>query len=104
MSPKPTPTYSLSAIQASLEAGNYRVTRAAGDGAAALYLDGSDIRDCVLALEQGHFRKTMESHYKPGAFQDVYKTRYCGYAIYVKLTLNPTSQAVVISFKQDQDP
>ena len=104
MSPKPQPTYSLTTIQASVEAGNYRVTRAAGDGAAALYLDGTDIRDCVMALEEGHFRKTMESHKKTGTHQDVYKTRYCGYAIYVKLTLSRTSQAVVISFKQDQDP
>lgn len=102
MSPNPAPQYSLELIKEAVRDGRYSITHQAGQDAAALYLDEDDIRDCVLALEERHFYKTMPSRARPGTNQDVYKCRYCGFAIYTKLQLSISSLAVVISFKKDE--
>jgi len=103
MSPKLTPHYSLELIQEAVRQGRYWITRQAGLDAAALYLDEDDIKACVLDLKDHHFYKTMPSRTRPGTSQDVYKCRYCGFAIYTKLQLSRSNAAAVISFKKDED-
>lgn len=103
MSPRPVPQYSLELIQEAVRQGRYSITRQAGLDAAALYLDEDDIKACVLALEERHFYKTMPSRTRPGTNQDVYKCRYCGFAIYTKLQLSRSKATAVISFKKDED-
>jgi len=44
----------------------------------------------------------MESEKRPGLWQDVYRPRFAGFALYVKVQLAPATGAVVISFKKDQ--
>jgi len=45
----------------------------------------------------------MPSEKPGGAFQDVYKTHWCGKPIYTKLNLSPpANKAVVISFTLDE--
>ncbi|MGH7574304.1 MAG: type II toxin-antitoxin system MqsR family toxin [Longimicrobiales bacterium] len=97
---KREPTYDLNTIQEKIRLGEVLITPMAHQGLADLYLDPSDIEACVCALEERHFRKTMESERRPGLWQDVYYCRYRSRAIYVKLQL-AYGKAVVISFKQD---
>lgn len=100
---KPTPTYDLGEIKRLIKEGRLVITRAAVNGAAALYLDTHEIIDCVLALSKTELRKSMPSVSRPRLSQDVYKTRHCGFAIYLKLQI-ARGTAVVIQFKQDQSP
>lgn len=79
------------------------MTGSAATGARALYLDESDIVECVQALTPKQFRKTMPAGQRPGFFHDVYKTHYCGFAIYVKLQI-ADDRAWVVSFKKDEEP
>ena len=102
MKPESAPTYSLQVIQTAVRKGHYWVTRTAAQGAGDLYLDEEDIKDCVLGLEGRDFYKTLPSHRHKGMFQDVYKCRYCGFAIYLKLQLSVQGAGVVISFKRDE--
>jgi len=97
------PTYGLDTVKACVRAGRYRLTDSAREGAALLYLDPSDIAACVLELDDADFWKTMESEKRPGFFQDVYRPRYLGYRIYVKVQIyGYPNKAVVISFKKDE--
>jgi motility quorum-sensing regulator/GCU-specific mRNA interferase toxin len=71
--------------------------------AAALGLDEDNIKDCVLSLREGDFFKTMPSEKRPGLSQDVYRCRYGGIAVYLKLQKGRGGDAVVISFKRDEN-
>jgi hypothetical protein len=95
------PTFSLELIQTLVGSGDYRITESALDGAADLYLDEDDVVDCVQELSRSHFYKTMPSTKVPGTEQDVYRTRYAGFAIYLKVRVIDGKRAVIISFKQD---
>jgi len=97
---KDTPAYDLVWIQYKLSAGRYRIERIALQGALALGFDEQDIVDCVCGLCAEDFHKSMESNLRPGLWQDVYKSVYDGVRVYVKLQVDPSSDAVVIQFKQ----
>lgn len=92
-------TYDLPEIQRKVAAGQYRVTRSAFEGAAALGMDESDVTACVLGLTRADFYKSMEAAKVPGLWQDVYRSRYQGEVLYVKLQVAVQGDAVVISFK-----
>jgi hypothetical protein len=85
-----------------VEAGDFLITQAAFEGASRLGFDSSDIADCVLTLGHADFYKTMASTARVGLMQDVYRPRYLGVNLYVKLQLDERTRAVVISFKQDE--
>ena len=92
----------MGGLQEALRQGAYWITRAAGQGAAALQLDEMDILECVMGLTTASYFKTMPSRTRPGCFQDVYRPRYQGLPIYLKLQMSPEGRAVVISFKRDE--
>ena len=97
------PTYDLKAIVELISKGEYRITGRAIDDALGLGFDDDDIKDCVTnSLNDTHFYKTMEADWIPGLYQDVYKLRYEGQRIYLKLQINKAGTAVVISFKEDE--
>lgn len=93
------PTYSLASIQEKVRANAFFINASALDGAFALGWDRTDIVDCVLQLDDGDFYKSVVAYCHTNLMQDVYRTRYLGVAIYLKLQL--TSQAIVVSFKED---
>lgn len=95
------PAFSLELVQTLVGNGEYRITESALDGAAALYLDEDDIVACVQELSRSHFYKTMPSTRMPGTDQDVYRTRYAGFAVYLKVRVIDGKKVVIISFKQD---
>jgi hypothetical protein len=95
-------TYSLEQVQSLVARREYRISSTAMAGAAELYLDEQDIVACVLSLGARDFYKTMPSEKRRGSFQDVYKTRYHGFAIYLKVQVVGEQRVAVISFKRDQ--
>lgn len=106
MTSRNSPTHSLEAIQTAVRTDEtFIITDKAARTAWSIPLDKEDIRACVLGLGPGDFYKSMESRKRAGLWQDVYKTRYAGYAIYTKLQLTHRGAvAVVISFKIDESP
>ena len=85
--------------------GRFVPTKSAGYTALALGFDDEDIGDCVCTLDEGDFHKSMASVKQPGRTQDVYRTRYDGQDIYLKIDISeqPDGQlVVVISFKEDR--
>jgi len=99
---RPTPSYPLEEIQAAVRHGRYLVTRRAAGDAAGLYFDEDDVKQCVLELLDEDFYKSMASRRIPGRWQDVYRRRYLGVAIYLKVQMTADGRAVVISFKGDE--
>ncbi len=97
------PSYPLEQIKRLLQENNYLITATAMETAALIdYLD-EDIVDCITNhLNESHFYKTMAAEKVPGLMQDVYKIRYEGQRVYVKLQINKAGCAVVVSFKEDE--
>ncbi len=97
-----TPSYDLSQIKALVGRGAYHITQSAMRTAVEVGCDEADIVECVLALAPSDFFKSMAAEKRPGTKQDVYRPRFDGRALYVKLQLATAvngDQAVVISFK-----
>lgn len=97
---KARPTYDLERIQALVREDRYAIRMSAQEGADALSIPESGIVACVLRLCRGDFYKTMPAEKGPGLFQDVYRPRYAGHRLYVKLQISFAGDAVVISFKR----
>ena len=96
------PTYDLEDIRKLILQEKFFVTLTAVEGAASLGLDDGDIRDCVTKqMNETHFYKTMPAERAPGLWQDVYKIRYAGHRLYIKVQVNAAGRAVIVSFKQD---
>lgn len=96
-------TYSLLVIKQLVSEGRYQITVAALQSAALMGFDDESIVECVVSdLSQAHFYKTMPSTSVPGLMQDVYKLLFEDQRVYVKLQINRSQRAVVISFKKDE--
>ncbi|MGB0033531.1 MAG: type II toxin-antitoxin system MqsR family toxin [Candidatus Sulfotelmatobacter sp.] len=96
-------TYPLEQIKELFQQRNFRITETALQGAAMMNLLDEDIIDCVTTcLGDSHFYKTMAAERVPGLMQDVYKIRYEGERVYLKLQISKSGHAVVIAFKADE--
>jgi hypothetical protein len=97
-------TYALPQLKELIRSQKYFVTVSARQTAALLgFLDDEDILDCILNhLQPSHFYKTMAAEQKPGLMQDVYKITYEGKRVYLKLQINQSGRAVIVSFKEDE--
>jgi hypothetical protein len=97
------PTYPLEQIKELFQQRNFRITETALQGAAMMNLLYEAIIDCVTTcLGDSHFYKTIPAERVPGLMQDVYKIRYEGERIYLKLQISKSGHAVVIAFKADE--
>jgi hypothetical protein len=96
------PRFPLATIQRLVRDGQYSVTRTANETAQALYLNVYDIEACVCGLEEADYSHTLAGERFPGTFQDVYRTRFGGYAIYLKVQIAVPEWVTVISFKKDE--
>ena len=66
-------------------------------------MPAEDIADCIVNfLQPSHFYKTMASEQKSGLMQDVYKITFEGKRVYLKLQVNQSGLAVIVSFKEDE--
>jgi hypothetical protein len=96
-------TYSLTAVKQLASDGKYFITVTALKSAAVIGFDDESIVECIVEeLEETHFYKTMAANSVPGLMQDVYKIRFDGRRVYLKLQINRSRTAVIISFKQDE--
>jgi hypothetical protein len=97
------PTYSLLQVKQLFQENNYLITYTALQTAAAIGFLDDDILDCVVNhLDESHFYKTMPAEKLPGLMQDVYKLRYEGVRVYLKLQVNKGGCAVLVSFKENE--
>jgi len=104
MTRRKTPSHSLEAIQKAVARGHYVVTAKVLATAARVLCDREDIAECIAQLTLDDFYKSMPSKKRPGCWQDVYRTRFGGFRVYVKLDLvqRQTDLVVVLSFKHDE--
>jgi len=97
------PSYPLEQVKQLFQKRNFRITETALQGAAMMTFLDEDIIDCVTTrLDDSHFYKTMPAERVPGRMQDVYKIRYEGERVYLKLQISKSGHAVVIAFKADE--
>jgi motility quorum-sensing regulator / GCU-specific mRNA interferase toxin len=99
------PTYALEDIKSSLSDGKYVLTVSGLQGALQMGFEAEDVVDCICEeLGASHFYKTMPSEKVPGLWQDVYRIRFRGQRVYLKVQINARGYAVIISFKEDTSP
>lgn len=97
------PHYALELVKALIANRRYLVTLTASQGAGALGLDERDVIDCALALDERQFYKSMDATKVAGLRQDVYRPRWAGFDLYMKVQIvgeHPADTAVIISFKR----
>lgn len=95
--------YPLRSIKQLVTEGRYLITVTALETAALMGFDDQSIVECIVGqLAESHFYKTMPATSVPGLMQDVYKISFEGQRVYLKLQINRSQNAVVISFKQDE--
>lgn len=103
---KRTSHYSLEEIQRLIREGRVWVTGSAKAGAIELGILPSRIYEIVLTLSRRSFYKSMTTHHDHTLWQDVYRHSVAvqwqdePMEIYIKLQIDKSSQAVVISFKE----
>jgi motility quorum-sensing regulator / GCU-specific mRNA interferase toxin len=96
-------SYALLRVKELVKEGKYQVTSTALQGAALMGFLDEDITDCIVNfLEPTHFYKTMASEQRAGMMQDVYKITFEGKRVYLKLQINQSGLAVIVSFKEDE--
>ncbi len=96
-------SYALLLVKELVKEGKYLVTFSALQSAALMGFLDEDITDCIVNfLEPTHFYKTMAAEQKPGMMQDVYKITFEGKRVYLKLQINQSGLAVIVSFKEDE--
>ena len=96
-------SYSLQAVKQLVREGSYLITVTALESAALMGFDDESIVECVVELlSETHFYKTMPAILAPGFMQDVYKISFEGWRVYLKLQINRSRNAVIISFKEDE--
>ena len=93
--------YSLSEIRSLIAQGKYYLTTTARLDALNMGFDNEDVCNCIQELRETHFYKSMPADKVPGLWQDVYKITFEDARIYLKLQINRSRTAVVISFKRD---
>ena len=93
------PTHGLEEVKRRVAGGAFVITLQARRDAYRLGLDAQDVRECILGLSAGEFRKSMRSRAVPELQQDVYETLYDEFELYVKLQMRRHGPVVVVSFK-----
>lgn len=97
---KKKPHYSLDMVKRLVaEEGRDPFTKSAKNGAAEMGLDAGELRGIVACLAMQDFFKSMTTHGSSRIWQDVYRPVTRLGAAYVKVTINPAENLIVVSFK-----
>jgi len=75
-------------------------TQSAKNGAAEMGLDADELRGVVAGLTARDFYKSMTTHASHMVWQDVYRPVTRRGAAYVKVTVYPQENLIVVSFKE----
>ena len=95
---KSTPHCKLTVVKALLDAGKFKVTRTARNGASALGFDYPGMLAVVGALQPSDFYKSMTTHADHTVWQDVYHAATRLGDVYLKLTV--VDDLLIVSFKE----
>lgn len=97
-------TYELDEIRELIRQDKFYVIESALETAASAGFLQDDITECVVDhMTEAHFYKTMCAAKVVGLMQDVYRLKYQGQDLYVKVQINNGGNAVIISFKPDEN-
>jgi motility quorum-sensing regulator/GCU-specific mRNA interferase toxin len=98
---KKKPHYPLGLVKRLIaEKGRDPFTQSAKNGAAELGLDADELRGVVAGLTARDFYKSMTTHASSKVWQDVYRPVTRQGAAYVKVTVYPQENLIVVSFKE----
>jgi motility quorum-sensing regulator/GCU-specific mRNA interferase toxin len=98
---KKKPHYPLALVRRLIaDTGRDPFTQSAKNGAAEMGLDASELRGIVAGLARQDFYKSMTTHDSSRVWQDVYRPVTRLGAAYVKVTINPADNLIVVSFKE----
>lgn len=75
-------------------------TQSAKNGAAEMGLDSDELREIIKALVARDFYKSMTTHTSHQVWQDVYRPVTRLGVAYVKVTIYPQENLIVVSFKE----
>jgi motility quorum-sensing regulator/GCU-specific mRNA interferase toxin len=75
-------------------------TQSAKNGAAEMGLDADELRGVVAGLAARDFYKSMTTHNSSKVWQDVYRPVTRMGPAYVKVTVYPQENLIVVSFKE----
>ncbi|WP_263144013.1 type II toxin-antitoxin system MqsR family toxin [Pseudomonas sp. RIT-PI-AD] len=95
---KRTPHFKLAQVKAAIVAEDYRFTRVAREGGAALGLDVDDMLGIIQALTARDFYKSMTTYADHTQWQDVYRPVTHIARIYLKFTM--LEDVLIVSFKE----
>ncbi|MCW5589694.1 MAG: type II toxin-antitoxin system MqsR family toxin [Legionellales bacterium] len=76
-----------------------RITASGLKGARAMGFGRQEIIDTIAQLDRKNFVKSMTTYNDHRVWQDVYRTHYLGYDIYIKFQVDELGH-FVISFKE----
>ena len=97
---KRVPTYNLDAIKKAFStAKKLRITATALKDARALGFSMDDIVKAIQQLTRRDFVKSMTTYANHRIWQDVYKTKYNDYSLYLKFQVDEMGH-FIISFKE----
>ena len=82
-----------------LDEGRDPFTQSSKNGAAEMGLDADELRGIVTGLAMQDFYKSMTTHDSSRIWQDVYRPVTRLGAAYVKVTIYPAGNLIVVSFK-----
>jgi motility quorum-sensing regulator/GCU-specific mRNA interferase toxin len=92
--------YSLELVKRLIaDKGRDPFTQSAKNGAAEMGLDADELRGVVAGLMARDFYKSMTTHTSSMVWQDVYRPVTRLGAAYVKVTVYPQENLIVVSFK-----
>jgi len=97
--------YSLTAIQLQFsESDGYIIPGSVARYMAKAGWDESDVKACVLCLDDKDLFKSQAHDTRPGVWLDIYKPVYEGELLYVKFTKHEDGRTVILlSFCRDGD-
>jgi motility quorum-sensing regulator/GCU-specific mRNA interferase toxin len=100
---KRKPTYDLKSIKSAfprVKSLGLATTATAFRGAQDLGLSRADMIDAIQVLRPSEFYKSMTSYTDPRIWQDVYRPRFRDTELYVKFTVKPGGEYLLLSFKK----
>lgn len=97
--------YSLAEVQLAFsDADAYLIVGSVQKYMAKVGWDESDVKACVMCLEDSELHKSQAHDSRPGVWLDIYKTVYEGEMLYVKFTEHEDGRKVILlSFCRDGD-
>jgi len=98
---KQVPHYSLAKLKRLIEEGKYRFTFSSKKTLVEDFsITTEEALDTILKLTGKDLYKSMQSHENAALWQDVYHKNIGNKTAYIKLQINMTDNAIIISFKR----